>query len=499
MRSLRPLVLMALLAGCGSVTSLRYEDDASDTDASEPSDPPRVPGGFVLEVDPTVQPAPDRPILPHRFGPFEEGSGFELLVAPAVRLTGTVQGELVTGFGAADLPARLVPATGVMRLAQQSVDETWVTGPDAAGSFDVQVNRDAYVLEFVPDDPLLPVHRESRLLLADAVVDLDLGRGVPLYGRVRDAEGSPVVGAPVHAVSAEGLATSVAPTDDGGWYEIHVRPGAWAVVSSGPPASREPTLISELHEVDDEGLRVDLSFRATTKAVATLRLVGPKGGGLSGMAVRLVASSLADHGAGATFQLEGVTDNRGFLDARLPAGTYAVETLPRDGDPYAPIRIDALEVLADVDLGSFEVPGVVEARFELTDPDALPLLGAPVVCVEPLGNHRLFTGATDGEGVLAWELPEGPLDCVIQPPSLRDELAPRRIRVERPGNDIDLALDEGVLLVGRVTADLGEPRAEPLTAAILRVVDSDGVPVGFGLTDDTGRFALRVPRVADTP
>lgn len=486
------LPLLLALSACATSASMDARETADTANDDAAGLAPDLGGRLFLEVDPGDDVVDGVRVLPQRFGPYLEGTGISLTLDPAVRIDGSVVAQRLTPWGIAPLPSNEVPAAASITL-EDEVGTRYAISSDADGRWALDLVPGLYTMAVVPQTAELPTTQEALTVLEDVEIDLDLGLGLPLYGRLVDAEGSPIAGAAVYARSAGGIITAETRTDDAGWYQIRVHPGRWTVVTRGPTSGRDPTLLSEQVELSTDGGRLDLAYVEGARAVATLGLQGPEGSAADRVTVRFVALAIDGYPLGrATYEVETTTDSNGNVSVRVPEGVYDVEILPAAGRKLAGLRLDDLDLSGDVDLGRLQLAGVVTTTWSVEDDEGLPLASARVRCTETDGSERVWSDATDIDGRVDLETAATELACLLRPPPARTDLAPLFVRFTADGTSVSRTLGPGVVLDGDVQLATSTGSA-PLPFAVVRVFATDGEDLGLTVADEAGRFVVRVP------
>ncbi|HMV68969.1 MAG TPA: carboxypeptidase-like regulatory domain-containing protein, partial [Myxococcota bacterium] len=485
-------LLTSLLAGCAS--DLAMLEPSADSGASETDGD--ATNSFFLEVRPTPGSAGDVTLLPETFGSYEQGDGFRLVLRPARRVTGVVTADRVTPWLGL-LPTERVPVPGQVLLRSGDGRVVRSTRTAADGSYELLGVPGDWRLGVTPDDPRVAAWSGVFVFTDDARGDLTLSEGVPIWGRVEDASGDPIEGAVVRAIEVDGVvdgevelglvASGDAVTDAEGWYELRVEPGVWVVQTTGRPGGRDPVLRVPPARAE-EGARVDVQYPTASRSTLTARIVDPGGRALSGVRVRVSSQALDgyDEVVG-SFQVDVLSDSKGYIDTRLPAGTYRTEVLPQRDDPWSALTVSDVRVRGEVDLGALSVSELTLQGGIVLDPTNLPVAGASVRLTERTSEARTWVTTTDLNGLYEVPTLAEPADLEIVPISGVNDLAPVHIEVP-PGelpSTFQLPVGERV---GGVVLWQGDRGEVELAGAEVRVLDAAGVARGYAVTDDAGVF-----------
>jgi protocatechuate 3,4-dioxygenase beta subunit len=296
-----------------------------------------------------------------------------------------------------------------------------------------------------------------------------LAPGVAVEGYVVDPEGRPVAGAEVRVIEAaadpmsrflsqdepELAATSAAD----GYFRIEDRRPGESVDVDASRAGYAPAQASGVQVPPDPPIRLELKPSAAVEG----RTVDPDGKPIAGARVSVHPSDPMSMGRGfrafsASMSRQAVSDETGFfrLEDVIPGG---IELMAM-ATGYQQAEIQNLEVRSGQELRSLEVvlaPGaVVEGR--VLSPSGQPLAGAEVGVVQPSHGFGFGFGAatTDGDGRYRLEgVAPGTRSVQAEHKSYRRAIKELDVRLGE--NTLDLRLEGGVEVSGRVVDEGGQP------------------------------------------
>jgi len=435
----------------------------------------------------------------------------ELVLTPAIGLTGRVVGEALTPWATQSLPTVLRELAGAeigFNLPGTIQQPRATTSSD--GLFDLWIVPDTqdYELTIVPATPDVPFLRRRVLVAGDQrELDISIAAGAPIWGFVRDAEGRPLIGAKVRAVDTGGLAGPIVETDGNGRYLLTVEPGAAYTLTSLGRGALDPTVRIDTDFVEAIGQRVDIPYGdIEPRGTISGSVRGASGAPVvtEGIRVRVVATELRSApGSRASYSREIGLDD-GIFAAVVPPGTYRVEIFSRQPEGPAPVTIEGVRTTGQVtDTGATTLQPLTARFGELVDPSGAPVGGAVVSCTEIGFGARTFTTTADPIGQFVLTSPEVPLACTLSPPAARNDLATTRITLQAERfDDLDtpwiFELPEGVVVSGSIAARLAprldEVRIREIAGALVEVRDSNRRLLGAGVSGADGRFVLRVAR-----
>lgn len=435
----------------------------------------------------------------------------ELILTPAIALTGLVEGEALTPWATQGLPSVLRALAGAeigFNLPGTIQQPRATTTQD--GLYDLLIVPDTqdYELTVVPATADVPFVRRRVLVAGDqSELDLSIDVGAPIWGYVRDAAGLPLIGARVRAADSGGLVGPTVETDENGAYFLTVEPGASYTITSLGRGALDPTVRVETDFVEAFGQRVDIPYgEINPRGTISGAVRGATGAPVvtEGVRVRVVATELRSApGTRATFSREIGLDD-GLFAAVVPPGTYRVELFSRLAEGPAPVVIDGVRTTGQVvDLGLTTLQALASRFGEVLDESGVPVGGAIVSCTETGFGNRTFVTTADPSGQFVMTSPEVPMSCTITPPAGRSDLANTRVslpaeRFEDPDAPFVFEVPQGVVVSGhafaRLAPNLQEDRTLPLSGALVEVRDGNRRLLGAGISGADGRFLLRVAR-----
>lgn len=481
-----------LLASCDEDYALGdgHDDEASVDDQAP--DFVELTSQFFLEVEPLAESIGGVRVPPRTFGPFTEGNNFSLDLAAAVTLSGAIDGVRVTPWFAA-LPTELVTVSARILIDRADGRRAYATTTDPSGGYAFQLAPDTYRVTVVPDAPVLPVTSELALLLDDADLSFTIGPGAPLWGRVLDASGSGLPDVPVLTTDAWGVSSAATVTDEAGWYELRVSPGVQTVSTIGGASGRDPSLRAPAVPIDEIGARVDLAFAPAARVQVEGRVLDPGGQPVPELVIRLKARALLGYAPDeATYEVETLTDSRGFFASQLPAGSYDLTVLPDAGLAASPLALVSTSVLDDTDLGSLRLEPMRRVEGVVLGPAEGLVADAFLQCVEDGALHRRWETFTGPDGRYLLDLPTFPVVCTVHPPTDALTLPSTRVLADADAFPTEIRVRSGTPIGGTVTI-AGGPIAGTDVPILVRVVDLDGVNRGAVTADpETGRFEVQV-------
>jgi len=398
---------------------------------------------------------------------------------------GLVMGQLLNPENRAELPASGGPVQGVISLRTSVLPGSARVATDFDGVFEVPLISSDYQITVAPDDPSMPMSTFTQAVDVDLEsLDLVLDQGVPIWGQVFE-NGAPYVDAQVRAVAATGLVGAPVFTDSQGWYEIRVQPGTYTIRTDGIGDGFDPRLTTVV-QVGEQGLRFDFTYPEIELHTVQARVLAPDGDPVAFVPFRLRANSLYDYGSGAQVEITGFSDSLGNIVTRAVRGAYTLEVLADVDSEVTSRRVSDFPVETPTDLGDIRLQDLASIGGSVVDPFGGAVANAQVRCTEVGFQGRSWSGFTSDLGFFSLIAADSPLSCAVSP-GARDDLALTRVDIEPGQTDVRVELRRGRPIEGEVRFE-----GDPESLALVEVRDATGRVWGSGLTDDNGRFSIRV-------
>jgi hypothetical protein len=492
--TLAPLAL--LLAACSDMSMEAINDlaspsafDTAESDAAE----------ALTEVIVDVRPSGDADVLPQRFRLDDRGLWSEstLNLQSTITLSGSIRGYAATPVGATVPGEADAPVEARITAFIEGDDHLRVVNSEADGTFALDLPRGQdYHLTVVPITPeALPASYDAGLaFLADSQRDIDLGFGVPVYGRHLQDDGTPV------AVSRRPIAYLVDPltgiagastrVDAEGWFALRAQPGTYTLVLEGAEGTTVPRI--ELPDVlvaesAEASAPIVVGAGQVDFAEVTGRVADADGRPVSNASVRFTSVDLDD--AAGALEVATETDQNGLFSRQLLPGAWTMRVVPTyeaEGEA-SPVEQEVVIGAEGSDLGDITLSARVQLEGVVVDSAGAPL-GGVVVAIEEAGfDHYVYTATTDVQGAFACNVPDTALIVRFMPSNDRG-VAITPFSLPRPSEGPSTyPLGAGALIAGNASAS-----GSPLPFAVIEVKSPSGESLGTTVTDTNGRYALRI-------
>ena len=501
-RAIGLTLLAALgLAGCNE-SALFAKNDEAATDYGDTGDLDGASDeAFTLRVD--VYPSDAGPtLLPQSWliTGEQDWIGLDVALEAPIAVTGAVTGYAATPYATITVPGAEGPISARVSAERTGTISADATSTDEDGGFLLALTPgDGYVFAVIPAEsarlPFLVATDQSFTGdLAFDDVDLALGYGAPVYGRVMDASGDGVPGALVSLIEPDtGVQGPVTTTGSDGYYMLRSLEGAWSLRVAGEAGSYLPTIDTYLVVEDDTGVLLDVEIGDTSPVTVRGKVLDEDGDPVSDVSVRFI-SSLLSYADGEAV-VETNPDKNGIFIVELLPGQWGAEFIPDYDTELSPVAVD-FDVDDDGDTlpAEVELPGRAPFIADVSYPDGSVATGVTVSAREIGFEHRSYSGTTDSTGMLSIAVPQVPLHVTLAPPD--DGAAITTIDVDPATEDRDnwseLSLTAGVPVSGVVQLD-----GDPVPYAVVELRNGEtGELLGTTISDDTGAFSVRVRETA---
>ena len=354
---------------------------------------------------------------------------------------------------------------------------------DADGGYRITLTPGVYSVNLgpPPGTAFAGQYLENLEIFKDRVLDAKLEKGFVLSGTVQDKLGRPVSNASVNAYSSQINFGGGGVTGPDGHYRIVLKLGVYEVaVNPDPTSGLTRTAFPGVDMKADRTLDVVLQSGVTLSG----KVVGPKGGGVEGVSISAQDEDLQNGPEGSA-----TTDRDGVYSMILPPGLYRLDLRPADGTRFLQTQVHDVSLKTDRQGFDIRLDEGVVLSGRVTDPDGKPIRDAYVNLYDPAAQFW-YGDSADPDGVYRVVLKQGVYTLHAEPPHVQgtvSSLVSRNLPDVRVADDmtLNLALDRGVFLSGRVTDRAGRPLPE------VNINASSNQAFGGGTqTDLDGKYRL---------
>jgi hypothetical protein len=424
----------------------------------------------------------------------------DIVMKEAVRVSGTITGWEVTPWLTPNLPGSDQPIEASVAIVKADSSQSYFISADTEGKFETLVVPDSeYALTITPYSPGSIFTTTALDVPAgeDVNLDLNLGYGKTLWGRVVGPDGAGISDVGVYAEDTQDHRGQTTYTNATGYYSLRVEPGSYFVNTIGRimEAGRDPTLRSAVTVEDESDQRQDFSYTKLATHSIGGRVVGPDGNGIDGVSVVFDSTTLTGYDGenlSAKSNVTTKTNNYGNFDTRLAPGTYSLSLLPQPDSAVTGLWAQEIVVDEELSLGVLELDEMVEVQGVVEDPLSISS-GSRIQCDEAAPGLRYWSTLSGEDpyspGRYTLNLPASPVSCTVTPPGDMPELAITRASfTPEEGIGQDFTMATGTPIFGVVTNE----DEEPFAFALVQVYTFDGRLLGTGITDSEGNYSVSV-------
>jgi len=412
-------------------------------------------------------------------------------VNPSVSVSGQVLGYTVQPLNAEVPGGDRNPVTANITVQRPGTISSSAVTTDTDGTFSLEVPpARGYTISISPDDThLLPFQVVQGVDITDNLdlEEIDLGYGLPVYGRITNDEGTPIHNALVNLKHVEsGIDGASVVTDSRGHYLIRALPDDYLLCVKGSPGVALPFLEVPATVNVDQALELDVNLGNTETVSVQGQLTNSEGTQtIRDVKVRL-SSDLLD-GTDGRLVIETETDRDGLFSRNILPGSWIGEFISAYDDIWGSLELTFRVSLGGPpeDLEAIPLPDNVTFSSTVLDPNGNPIEGAAVNAHEMGFDSYIYSTTTNSLGRFSLELPPHPVALAVAPPTA--DLAVTRKIVNPTEGMSEFILSTGDLVAGKVISE-----GTGLEFALVEVRDMTGQLYATTITGPEGDFAVRI-------
>ena len=384
--------------------------------------------------------------------------------------------------------------SGVVRGSDgQRVQDAWVflsdpetfqgrgSGTDADGFYNILISPGTYNLRVDPpgESSLLQFNREDlQVTIGMPPLDITLERGAILTGLVTDPAGNPVQDVFVNAWNPETQTGGGSGTDENGRYRMTLHSGTYDIDTHLPQES--PFIsrrIEAVQVISDRTLDISLERGAILSGLVS----DPSGNPLPDVFIN-AWNPETQTGNGTR------TDENGRYQMTLAPGIYELNVNPSQGSPFISQHLEDVQVTGDRTLDIQLERGAILSGL-ITDPGGNPLQDVFVNAWNP--ELQIGGGSgTDENGRYQMALPPGTYEINLHlgqdSPFVSQSIQDYQLLGDQT---LDIRVDQGAILSGRVT----DPNGNPVPEVHVNAWNPELQIGGGSGTDEDGRYRMALP------
>ena len=447
-----------------------------------------------LRIDITPSNASEN-ILPQSFWIDEEADwqNLDLALEPNTVVTGNITGYTIYPYIDVSIPGEQVPVEAQVQINQTNGINGAIINSDENGNFELTVPRGSdYQMSVTPLSPQnVPylVLDNMRFESDPAPMEVDLGEGFPIYGRITDYTNERAATAQLidSHTGIKGPQVSIA---ENGYFQLrapYLRSDLTVRLQGNNTLLPTVDIPIRLEEGDDDGFRLDVELGALDVATVFGRIVNPEILAYADRStIRFESTELTD--TIGSISVETNNDINGNFTVHLLKGTYKMTVIP----PYsenAVVSPTSLDVVIDdlhFGLGDIVLPEPVTVTGVITDLDGLPNPDTTIQFKDVNYANTVHTTVTDESGRFSIKVPPVLMNTSIIPNSPNTAIQNFTSDLRGEIRDFEWTLQSGQLLSGVASFD---GLAVPF--ALLEVYQGDQ-KLATGLTGENGDFDFQI-------
>lgn len=434
-------------------------------------------------------------ILPQSFWIDEEADwqNLDLALEPNTVVTGNITGYTIYPYIDVAIPGEEVPVEAQVQINQPNGINGAIINSDESGNFELTVPRGSnYQMSVTPLSPQnVPylVLDNMRFESDPAPMEVDLGEGFPIYGRITDYTNERAATAQLidTHTGIKGPQVSIA---ENGYFQLrapYLRSDLTVRLQGNNTLLPTVDIPIRLEEGDDDGFRLDVELGTLDVATVFGRIVNPEILAYADRStIRFESTELAD--TIGSISVETNNDINGNFTVHLLKGNYKMTVIP----PYSENAIvspASLDVIIDdlhFGLGDIVLPEPVTVTGVVTDLDGLPSPGTTIQFKDVNYANTVHTTLTDESGRFSIKVPPVLMDTCIIPNNPNTAIQNFTSDLRGEVRDFTWMLESGQLLSGAASF---EGLAVPF--ALLEVYQGEQ-KLATGLTGENGEFDFQI-------
>lgn len=434
-------------------------------------------------------------ILPQSFWIDEESDwqDLDLNLEPNTIVTGNISGYTIYPYIDVSIPGEQVPVEAQVQITQPSGVNGAIINSDENGDFELIVPRCSnYQMSVTPLSPQnVPylVLENMRFESNPAPMEVDLGEGFPIYGRITDYTSERAATAQLIDTHTGIKGPQVAIADNG-YFQLrapYLRSDLTVRLQGNNTLLPTVDIPIRLEEGDDDGFRLDVELGALDVATVFGRVVNPEILAYADRSsIRFESIELSDTIGNIT--VETNNDINGNFTVHLLKGTYKMTIIPpySENAVVSPTSIDVVIDDLHLGLGDIVLPEPVMVTGVLSDLDGLPSPNATIQFKDVNYANTVHSTTTDETGRFSIKVPPVLMDTSIVPSIPNAAIQNFQTDLRTDFTDFQWTLQSGQPLAG-----VASFQGFSVPFALLEVYQGDK-KLATGLTGENGEFDFQI-------
>ncbi len=484
------LIALPMLGGAD------YGLDASSEEQYNGSGSPMDSSDYrLLRLDITPSNATED-ILPQSFWINEDSDwqNLDLDLQTSTIIEGNISGYTIYPYIDVAIPGEQVPVEAQVQIQLPNGINGAIVNSDVDGNFTLAVPKGSnYQMSITPLSPQnvpYSVLEDMRFESDPAPMDIDLGEGIPIYGRILDHDNARTATAQLIDTHT-GIKGPQVDVADNGYFQLRAPQlrSDLTVRVQGTNNALLPTvdIPIRVEENDTDGFRLDIELGNLDVSTVFGRIVNLEQIAYADRSTIIFESiELAD--TEGKVRVETNNDLNGNFTVHLLDGLYKMTVIP----PYSENSIvspTSLDVIVDADhlgLGDIILPDLVTVTGSLLDTDGLPSIDTTIQFKDVNYANTIHSTQTDQTGRFSIKLPPVLMTTTILPNTATSAIQNFTTDLRGEVRQFDWTLQTGQPLSGVASY---EGFAVPF--ALIEVFQGEQ-KLATGLTGQNGDFNFQI-------
>ncbi len=484
-------IFCAGLMGCADY-GLDESADYSGNTTMAPSD------YRLLRIDITPSNALEE-VQPQSFWIDEESDwqNLDLTLQPNTLIQGNITGYTIYPYIDVTIPGEQVPVEAQVHIQVPGTLNGTIVNSEVDGSFEISVPRGSnYQFSITPLSPQnVPylVLEDMRFESEPAPMDVDLGEGLPIYGRILNygEYGGAQVATAQLIDTHTGIKGPQVELAVNGYFQLrapHMRSDL-TVRIQGNNDTLFPTvdIPLRLEDSDDDGFRLDIELGELEVSTVFGRIVNLEQIAYSDRSTIRFESIELDDTVG-SIQVETNNDVNGNFTVHLLEGTYRMTVIPpySDNMTVSPTSIDVIIDNEHLGLGDIVLPERITVTGQVNDQDGLPSPDTTIQFKDVNYANTVHSTQTDETGRFSIKVPPVLMKTSILPNTPNSAIQNFTTDLRGDNEPFEWSLKTGQSLSGVASY---EGFAVPF--ALIEVFQGSQ-KLATGLTGENGEFDFQI-------
>ncbi len=451
----------------------------------------------LLRVDITPSNALEG-VQPQSFWIDEESDwqNLDLTLQPNTLIQGNITGYTIYPYIDVAIPGEQVPVEGQVHIQIPGTLNGTVVNSEVDGSFEVSIPRGSnYQFSITPLSPQnVPylVLEDMRFESEPAPMNIDLGEGLPIYGRILNygEYGESIVATAQLIDTHTGIKGPQVELADNGYFQLrapHMRSDLTVRVQ-GRNETVFPTVDIPIRlEESDDGFRLDIELGDLEVATVFGRIVNLEQIAYADRStIRFESIELGE--TTGSIKVETNNDLNGNFTVHLLEGTYRMTVIP----PYSEnmtVSPTSMDVIIDSDhqgLGDIVLPEQITVTGQVNDQEGLPSPDTTIQFKDVNYANTVHSTQTDETGRFSIKVPPVLMNTSILPKSPSSAI--QNFTTDLRG---DIEPLEWSLKSGQPISGVASYEGFAVPFALIEIFQGDQ-KLATGLTGENGEFDFQI-------